>query len=63
MSGLFQSLYPKLEFPNVQRQIFAAELVATAHNAALQERPETINRLSMDDPVNVLPSGVADRLL
>jgi hypothetical protein len=47
-----------LEFGDIQRQIFAADFVETAHDAALQERPETINRLSMDRAIDVLASAM-----
>jgi len=46
------------EFSDIQRQIFAANFVEAAHNAALQERPETINRLSMDRAVDILASAM-----
>ena len=43
----------ELKFRDVQRQILAAYFVEAAHDAALQERPETIDRLSMDSAVNI----------
>jgi hypothetical protein len=51
------------EFRNVQRQVLAADFVEAAHNAAFQERPETINRLSMDCAVNILASAVPDNAM
>src|ERR1700681_1542143 len=35
------------EFGNIEGQILAADLVEAAHDAALQERPEAVNCLSM----------------
>jgi hypothetical protein len=46
------------EFGNVQRQIFAADFVEAAHNAALQKGPEAIDRLSMNRAVNILTSAM-----
>jgi hypothetical protein len=44
----------ELKFGNIQRKVFAAHLVKAAHDAALQERPEAVNGLSMDNAVDVL---------
>ena len=38
----------KLELCNVERQIFAADLVIAANDAALHQRPEAFNRVRMD---------------
>jgi hypothetical protein len=46
---------PELEFRDVQRQIFAADFVEAPHDAALQQRPEAVNRGGMDDAINILP--------
>ena len=51
------------KFSDVQRQVLAADFVEAAHNAAFQERPETINRLSMDCAVNILASAVPDNAM
>ena len=53
---------PKLKFRDVQRQIFAANFVEAAHDAALQERPEAIDRLSMDRAVDILAKPLAPAL-
>lgn len=46
----------KLKFRDVQRQIFTADFVEAAHDAAFQERPETVDGLSMNDAINILAS-------
>jgi hypothetical protein len=51
---------PELEFRDVQRQIFAADLVEAAHDTAFQERPKAIDRLGVNHAVNILLFGVAD---
>ena len=50
----------ELEFRNVERQVFSAHLVERAHDAALDERPETINGLSVDGADNVLADSVVN---
>jgi hypothetical protein len=47
------------KFGNVQRQIFAADFVEAAHDAALQKRPETIDRLSVNCAIDILTSTMA----
>ncbi len=51
---------PEFELGNVQRQILSAHLVEAAHDAALQQRPETIDGLRMNDAVDVLSGRVVD---
>jgi hypothetical protein len=50
----------ELEFRNIQWQILFADLVESAHDAALNERPEALDRLSMDRTNDVLTITVAD---
>ena len=38
----------ELKLRDVQRQIFAADLVITAHDAALEDAPEAFNRIGVD---------------
>jgi hypothetical protein len=40
--GIIPIVVSELEFRDVQRQIFPADLVERAHDAALQERPEAV---------------------
>jgi hypothetical protein len=46
------------KFRDVQRQIFAADFVEAAHDATFQERPEAVNRLSMNRAVDILASAM-----
>ena len=61
--GVVAVVIPELEFGDVQRQIFAADLMEASHNAALQQRPENINRLSMHNAVNITASGMPNELM
>jgi hypothetical protein len=45
---------PKFEFCDVQRQVLAADLVEAPHDAALQQRPEAIDGLRVNDAIDVL---------
>src|SRR6266852_6599937 len=53
----------EFEFSDVQRQVFAADLVKAAHDAAFQERPKAVDRLSVHDAINILPSGMAHKAM
>lgn len=44
-------------------QIFLADLMERPDNAALQDRPETLNRVRVDRANDVLADGVIDRLM
>jgi hypothetical protein len=46
------------EFSDIQRQIFATDFVEAAHDAAFQQRPKAIDRLSEDSTVYVLASAM-----
>src|ERR1700719_137149 len=48
------------ELSNIQRQIFATNLVIATHDSALQERPEPIDRLSVNCAIDVLASAMAN---
>ena len=50
----------ELKFRDVQRQIFGADLVIAADDAALEDRPEAFNRVGVDRADNVLPRAVID---
>lgn len=45
---------------NIQRQIFTTNFVEAAHDATLQQRPEAIDRLSMDRAIDVLARAMPD---
>src|SRR5271166_5041972 len=47
----------------VQRQIFLAHVVVSAHDPALQERPERFDVVRVNQAANVLALAVADRLM
>jgi hypothetical protein len=45
---------PELKFRDVQRQIFAADLVIAAGNTALQDAPEVFNRVGVNRADNMI---------
>jgi hypothetical protein len=53
----------KFEFRNIERQIFAAHLVISPNDAALDERPKALNRVGVNRADNMLADGVIDRLM
>jgi hypothetical protein len=53
----------ELKFGNVERQIFAADFVEAAHDAAFQERPKAVNSLGVNNAINVLTRGVQHGLV
>src|SRR5580658_2890038 len=53
----------ELELCDVERQILVADLVEIAHDAALDERPETLNRVRMNRADDVLAFGVVNSLV
>ncbi len=56
--GVAPVVIAPFKFRDVQRQIFAADFVETAHDTAFQQRPEAIDSLSMDGAVDILASAV-----
>jgi hypothetical protein len=54
---------PELEFGDIQRQIFAADLVIDADNTALQDAPKALNRIGVYRADNVIAAALADNLL
>jgi hypothetical protein len=50
----------ELELGNVERQIFTADLVIGADHAALNQRPETFDRIGVDCADDILPLGMVD---
>src|SRR6266478_3510328 len=51
---------PELKFRDVERKIFAADLVIGADNAALKDAPETLNRVRVNGTHNVVAAALAD---
>src|ERR1700733_13731118 len=54
---------PELELRDVQRQIFAANFVETADDAAFENTPEAFNRVGMDCADDVLSRTVIDNAM
>jgi hypothetical protein len=52
--GVVAVVISELKFSDVQRQIFCTYLVIAADNAALEDRPEALNRVRVDRADNVL---------
>jgi len=61
--GVVAVVVAELKFGDVQRHIFGANLVEGANNAALQDRPETLNRVRVNRADNVLMRVVIDLLV
>ena len=57
---IFPIVISERKLCDVQREILAADLVERAHDAALQERPETLNCVCMDRTDNVASGAVTD---
>jgi hypothetical protein len=51
----------ELKLRDVQRHVLLADLVERADDTALEDRPETLNRLGMNGTDNVLMLGVVNR--
>ena len=63
MSAVFPVVVPELELGNVQRQIFSGNLVIGAHDAAFNQRPETVNGLGVNSADNVFATGMPYHLM
>jgi len=61
--GVLPVVVAPLEFRDVERQIFGADMVEATHNAALQQRPEAIDCLGMDQSAHIFTAPVADGLM
>ena len=51
---------PELKLGDIERQIFLADLVEASHDAALDERPEALDGLSMNRADDILPVRMVD---
>ena len=58
--GVQSVVVPELELGDVQRQIFAADFVKAAHNAALDEGPKALNCVRMNRANGVLAFAVVN---
>jgi hypothetical protein len=54
---------PELKLREVQRQIFLADVMIGANNAALQQAPEVFQIVGMDFAAHVLARAMADRFV
>jgi hypothetical protein len=54
-------IIPKLEFGDIERQIFFADLVDRPDHTAFDERPEAFDRVRVNSADDILPFGVVDR--
>jgi hypothetical protein len=61
--GVQSVVVPELELRDVQRKILVTDLVEVAHNAALDERPETLDCVRMNRADDMLTFGVIDGLV
>lgn len=62
-AGVEAVVVPELKFRDVQRQIFGADLVERADHAALEDAPETFNRVGVNRANNVFVICVPDDLV
>lgn len=61
--GVLPIVVAPFEFGDIQRKVFAADLVIAAHDAALQQRPKAVDCLSVDRAVDVFLLPVADEFM
>src|SRR6266487_4174617 len=50
----------ELELSNIERHVLAADLVKRAEHAALEDRPEALNRIRVNRADNIFVRGVID---
>src|SRR5260370_5733005 len=50
--GFFAVVEAELKLREVERQIFFAHALVAAHDATLEERPEALDAVRVDDPSN-----------
>jgi len=58
--GIATIVVAELKFGDVQRQIFAADLVVGANNAALQDRPKAFDSIGVNSADNIVAAALAD---
>jgi hypothetical protein len=56
--GVGAVVIAKLKLRNIERHVFAADLLERADHAALKDRPEALDWLSVDRSDNILSLGV-----
>ncbi len=60
--GVGAVVIAKLKLRNIERHVFAADLVERADHAALKDRPEALDCLSVDRSDNRAGSGCLNRI-
>lgn len=58
--GVEAVVVSELKLRDVQRQIFLADFVEAADDAALEDAPEAFNRVGVDRADNILPAAMVD---
>src|ERR1700731_788149 len=58
--GIMPVIVAELEFRDVERHVFLADLVEAADDPALENRPEAFDGLSVDGSDNVFPRRMID---
>ena len=61
--GVVAVIVAPFEFSHVERQVFGADMVERAHDAALQERPEAVNSAGVNQAANVFALAVPHALM
>src|SRR5438128_837229 len=58
--GVLPVVVAELELRDIERQILVADLVESAHDTALNQRPKTFNRVCVNGADHVMPVAVPD---
>ena len=58
--GVMPIIITELKLGDIQRQIFAADFVVTANNAALQDRPKAFDCIGVNCADDMLTDAVID---
>src|SRR5713101_3269950 len=58
--GVVSIVESELELREVQRQIFLAHFVVCADDSALEQTPESLNRIGVNDAAHVLAAAMAN---
>jgi hypothetical protein len=61
--GVVPIVVSELKFSDVERHVFGADLVERAHHAALENRPETLNRVRVHRADDKLSGGMLNGLV
>jgi hypothetical protein len=58
--GVFPIVIAELELSNIERHVFGADLMERADDPALEDRPETLNRVRVNRADDILPGGMVN---